>query len=78
MINGVGVAYALESDGMGRQGTTQRQSLIVQAAERFALPERCLDAVMRTESGGCPEMNRAPTISSAGAMGLMHAEQTKA
>jgi soluble lytic murein transglycosylase-like protein len=52
-------------------GTVQWQSLIATAAERFELPEPWLHAVMRAESSGCEMMNGAPTVSSAGAMGLM-------
>lgn len=52
-------------------GTARWQSFIAQATIRFELPERWLHAVMRAESGGCETMDGAPTVSSAGAMGLM-------
>lgn len=52
-------------------GTARWQSTIATAAARFALPERWLHAVMRVESAGCETMHGAPTVSSAGAMGLM-------
>ena len=52
-------------------GTERWHSFVAHAATRFDLPEDWLHAVMRTESGGCETMNGAPTISSAGAMGLM-------
>lgn len=52
-------------------GTASWQSLIGQAGTRFDLPERWLHAVMRAESGGCEAMNGSPTVSTAGAMGLM-------
>ena len=52
-------------------GTAQWKSLIERAANRFELPERWVRAVMHTESAGCVTMNGAPTVSYAGAMGLM-------
>ena len=52
-------------------GTERWQSLIAEAASDFELPELWLHAVMRAESGGCDRMNGAPTVSPAGAMGLM-------
>lgn len=44
---------------------------IVEAAQRFAVPVRLLRAVMRAESGGRATIDAEPTVSSAGAMGLM-------
>lgn len=64
-------AGASTADRASYCGTMRWQSLIAQAATRFELPERWLHAVMRAESGGCETMNGAPTVSSAGAMGLM-------
>lgn len=52
-------------------GTARWQSFIAQAATRFGLPERWLHAVMRAESAGCETMDGSPTVSSAGAIGLM-------
>lgn len=59
------------ADRMNYCGTARWQSFIAQAATRFDLPERWLHAVMRAESGGCETIDGAPTVSSAGAMGLM-------
>lgn len=52
-------------------GTAQWKSLIERAANRFDLPERWVRAVMHAESAGCVTMDGAPTVSYAGAMGLM-------
>jgi soluble lytic murein transglycosylase-like protein len=59
------------SDGSLYCGTTQWQSQIASAASHFGLPERWLHAVIGAESGGCDTMNGEPTLSPAGAMGLM-------
>lgn len=59
------------ADRMTYCGTARWQSIIAQAATRFELPERWLHAVIRAESGGCETIDGAPTVSSAGAMGLM-------
>lgn len=52
-------------------GTAQWKSQLERAAKHFDLPERWLRAVIHAESPGCVTMNGAPTVSSAGAMGLM-------
>lgn len=52
-------------------GTAQWQSHIASAALRLDLPEGWLHSVIHAESGGCSTMNGEPTVSSAGAMGLM-------
>jgi len=44
---------------------------ITEAAQRFAVPIPLLRAVMRAESGGRATSDGGPTLSSAGAMGLM-------
>jgi soluble lytic murein transglycosylase-like protein len=44
---------------------------IAEAARRFAVPVPLLRAVMRAESGGRATIDGQPTVSSAGAMGLM-------
>jgi hypothetical protein len=52
-------------------GTRQWRPLIEDAANRFSMSPSWLDAVMRVESAGCTHTNGLPTVSSAGAMGLM-------
>ena len=44
---------------------------IAEAAQRFAIPQDWIRAVMRSESGGRTTLNGQPITSSAGAMGLM-------
>lgn len=44
---------------------------ISEASQRFAVPEHWIRQVMRTESRGLATLGGRPTISSAGAMGLM-------
>ena len=45
--------------------------IIREAAHRFELPRAWLDAVILEESAGCSTINGKPTVSAAGAMGLM-------
>jgi len=52
-------------------GTQQWQPLIEDASVRFDIPAAWIHAVMRAESAGCTSMNGQPTVSVAGAMGLM-------
>lgn len=52
-------------------GTTRWAAYIDEAATRFELSARWLDAVIRAESAGCGFMDGHPTTSAAGAMGLM-------
>jgi Transglycosylase SLT domain len=52
-------------------GTTPWQSAIREAADRSGIPFAWIEAVIRTESAGCAVTNGKPTISRAGAMGLM-------
>lgn len=52
-------------------GTTPWQSAIREAADRSGIPFAWIEAVIQAESAGCAVMNGKPTISSAGAMGLM-------
>lgn len=72
-----GVALLIVSPPLARAerapfcGTQQWQTLIEEAATRFAMPSSWIHAVMRAESAGCVQMNGEPTTSSAGAMGLM-------
>jgi len=47
------------------------QPYIAEAAQRFAIPQDWIRAVMRSESGGRTTLNGQPITSSAGAMGLM-------
>ena len=47
------------------------QSIVREAARRFELPHAWLDAVILAESAGCTALNGKPTVSAAGAMGLM-------
>lgn len=47
------------------------ESFIVEAAQRFAIPQDWIRAVMRSESGGRTMLNGQPITSVAGAMGLM-------
>ena len=44
---------------------------IAEAAQRFAIPQEWIRAVMRSESGGRTTLNGQPITSVAGAMGLM-------
>lgn len=46
-------------------------SYITEATQRFAVPVPLLRAVMRAESGGRATIDGRPTVSSAGAIGLM-------
>jgi Transglycosylase SLT domain len=52
-------------------GTTRWAAYIDEAATRFELSPRWLDAVIRAESAGCDVIDGRPTTSAAGAMGLM-------
>ena len=52
-------------------GTARWQPFIREAAARFRLPPDWIDAVIREESAGCETVNGKPTVSLAGAMGLM-------
>ena len=52
-------------------GTQAWQPIIREAAHRFELPRAWLDAVILEESAGCTTINGKPTVSAAGAMGLM-------
>ena len=45
--------------------------IVREAAHRFELPRAWLDAVILEESAGCTTINGKPTVSAAGAMGLM-------
>ena len=47
------------------------QPFITEASLRFGIPERWIVRVIRAESGGQTMLNGKPTISRAGAMGLM-------
>jgi len=47
------------------------QPIIREAAHRFELPRAWLDAVILEESAGCTTTHGTPTVSAAGAMGLM-------
>ena len=47
------------------------QPIIREAAHRFELPRAWLDAVILEESAGCATVHGKPTVSVAGAMGLM-------
>ncbi len=47
------------------------ESYIGEAAQRFAIPQEWIRAVMRSESGGRTVLNGQPITSVAGAMGLM-------
>lgn len=47
------------------------QPLITESAQRFAIPEAWIRAVMAAESGGRTSLDGRPITSSAGAMGLM-------
>jgi len=47
------------------------QPIIREAAHRFELPRAWLDAVILEESAGCTTIHGTPTVSAAGAMGLM-------
>ena len=46
-------------------------SEIARASTRFGIPEPWIRSVIRAESGGKPFLHGRPTVSSAGAMGLM-------
>jgi soluble lytic murein transglycosylase-like protein len=52
-------------------GLARWQPLIAEASQRYAVPEPWIRAVMRAESAGCTHLNGRPTVSHAGAMGLM-------
>jgi len=47
------------------------ETYIAEAAQRFAIPQDWIRAVMRSESGGRTTLNGQPITSVAGAMGLM-------
>ena len=52
-------------------GLAQWQPHIVEAAQRYAVPEAWIRAVMSAESAGCKQLDGRPITSHAGAMGLM-------
>lgn len=52
-------------------GMNQWQPFIDEASDRFSLRREYIRAVLRAESAGCTEMNGKPTVSGAGALGLM-------
>lgn len=52
-------------------GTARWESLIAEAAQRFAVPVAWVREVMRAESAGCATLDGRPVVSTAGAMGLM-------
>lgn len=52
-------------------GLAQWQPHIVEAAQRYAVPEAWIRAVMSAESAGCTQLDGRPITSNAGAMGLM-------
>jgi soluble lytic murein transglycosylase-like protein len=56
----------VRADSVGRW-----RPFIAEASVRFGIPERWIVRVMRAESGGETTRNGQPTISRAGAMGLM-------
>lgn len=62
------VAAAAPAQGCG---LARWQPYIVEASQRYAVPEPWIRAVMRAESAGCTHLNGRPTVSHAGAMGLM-------
>jgi len=51
--------------------TAPWEPFITEAAQRFEIPALWIRAILRSESAGCERLNRAPTTSEAGAMGLM-------
>ncbi len=59
------------ADGPVFCDTARWQPFIREAAARFRLPPDWIDAVIREESAGCETVDGKPTVSSAGAMGLM-------
>ncbi|MGK9236557.1 lytic transglycosylase domain-containing protein [Inquilinus limosus] len=60
------------SIGQGAAAAIDRwQPLIEEASRRFGVPQRWIREVMRAESGGHAMMGGRPTVSRAGAMGLM-------
>lgn len=52
-------------------GTAKWHSFIAEAARRFDLMERWIEALLRAESAGCVLLDGRPTTSTAGAIGLM-------
>jgi hypothetical protein len=52
-------------------GTRQWRFLIEEAAEQSQVPPAWPEAILHAESAGCAYTNGIPTVSSAGAMGLM-------
>jgi len=65
------VGDVLAADRPAFCGTKAWQPIIHEASERFDVPRAWLTAVIQAESAGCTIVNGKPTISAAGAMGLM-------
>lgn len=63
---GAGPAVAQPAERRAPQQIIGIAAYVAEASQRFGLPERWIDAVIRVESAG-----RAGAVSSAGAMGLM-------
>jgi len=64
-------AHAVPSGRSVYCGTRQWRPSIKVAANQFKVSSAWLEAILRVESAGCAYTNGLPTISSAGAMGLM-------
>jgi len=64
-------AVALADDSAAFCSTEPWESFITEAASRFEISAVWIRAILRSESAGCERLNRAPTTSDAGAMGLM-------
>jgi len=59
------------SDSSAYCGTRPWRPLLEDAARRFEVSAAWLESILRVESAGCEYWNGFPTMSSAGAMGLM-------
>ncbi|TPG21774.1 lytic transglycosylase domain-containing protein [Sphingomonas koreensis] len=56
---------------LGADPIARWQVYIAEASDRFGIPERWIDRVIRAESGGSTTLDGAPITSPVGAMGLM-------
>lgn len=66
-----GVAQRAQPPTASSAAIERWQPIILQASQRFGIPEAWIRAVMQAESGGHTHLNGHPIVSRAGAMGLM-------
>jgi soluble lytic murein transglycosylase-like protein len=67
----IAIALAAVPAPLFADATDRWSALIAEASARFSVPETWIRRVMRAESGGRTTIRGKPTLSPAGAMGLM-------